>query len=160
VYRPIPAISLAAFTALHASAYDVNAVSPEAQVVRNHAWRVLESLEQSQALFGAKTEALSQLRALIAEEAKVDAASALIAEDFIRALPDEIPLPEFGVDPDGSISLDWMPSRSRIFSLSVGSNSRLAYAWLDGTDKGHAVARFDGQTVPDRVLKGIISIIG
>jgi len=37
----------------------------------------------------------------------------------------------------------------------MGPNDRLAYAWLDGTDKGHAVARFDGERVPDRILEGI-----
>ena len=78
---------------------------------------------------------------------------------FIQALPEGVPLPEFAPEPDGSLSLDWISSRNRLFSLSVGTDDRLSYAWLDGTDKGHAVARFDGESVPPRILEGIIAIL-
>ena len=67
----------------------------------------------------------------------------------------EISLPEFAPEPDGSICLEWIQSRNCLFSLSVGANGRLAYAWMDGADKGHAVARFDGETIPPGVLEGI-----
>jgi hypothetical protein len=82
------------------------------------------------------------------------------AEMFLRALPEDLPTPEFAPEPDGSISLDWIHTRHRLFSLGVGPNDRLAYAWLDGTDKGHGVARFDGLSVPQRVLAGIQFIMG
>lgn len=85
--------------------------------------------------------------------------AAKVAADFIRALPKHVPLPEVAPDPDGSISLDWIQARSRLFSLSVCSGNTLAYAWLDGHDRGHAVARFDGQTVPARILDGIRQIM-
>ena len=90
--------------------------------------------------------------------AGLDRLAALSAANFIRALPDGIALPEFAPEPDGSISLDWIQSRNRLFTLSVGSTNRLAYAWVDGTDKGHAVARFDGEHVPPRILEGIRGI--
>jgi len=141
-----------------ASANDGNAVSPEAQAVRAQAASVVKVLQQSQALFGPKAEAISQLMALAAGEQIANPISVLLAEQFVRVLPNAIPLPEFSIDPDGSISLDWIKARNQIFSLSVGANSRLAFAWLDGTDKGHAVARFDGQRVPERVIEGITSI--
>ena len=66
---------------------------------------------------------------------------------------------EFAPEPDGSISLDWIRSRSNFFSVSVGASDRLAYAWLDGTDRGHAVARFDGDSVPSRILEGIKALV-
>ena len=78
---------------------------------------------------------------------------------MVRALPGEVQLPEFAPEPDGSVSLDWIQSRNRMFTLSVGSGPRLAYAWLDGADKGHGVAAFDGSNVPTRVLEGICSIM-
>lgn len=81
--------------------------------------------------------------------------AAVTAEDFIRALPDNIPLPDFAPDPDGSISLDWIQSPTRLFSLSISPAQRLAYAWLDGADKGHEVAGFDGQKVLSRILDRI-----
>jgi hypothetical protein len=143
---------------MQALANDGNAVSPEAQAVRAQAAGVVKVFEQSQALFGAKKAAISQLMALAAEEHAVDAIALIVAEQFVRALPNGIPLPEFSIDPDGSISLDWIEARNQIFSLSVGANRRLAFAWLDGTDKGHAVARFDGQQIPERVIEGITSI--
>ena len=85
--------------------------------------------------------------------------AAELAADFIRALPEDVPLPEYASEPDGSISLDWIQSRHRLFSLSIGEGSRLPYAWLDGADVGHAVAFFDGETVPPRILEGIRRII-
>jgi hypothetical protein len=78
----------------------------------------------------------------------------------VRALPDNIPLPEFTPEPDGSISLDWIRSRNRVVSLSIGQSNRLAYAWLDGADRGHTVVHFDGQNVPSRVLNDIKAIAG
>ena len=80
-------------------------------------------------------------------------------EAFIRALPESVPLPEFAPQPDGSISLDWIQSRHRLFSVSVGVTDRLAFAWLDVTDKGHGVARFDGERIPPKILQGIRGIV-
>ena len=72
----------------------------------------------------------------------------LLVHRFLRAMPDDLPIPEFAPEPNGSISLDWIASPDRLFSLSIGRNGRLAYAWLDGADKGHGVARFDARNVP------------
>lgn len=158
MHQSIPTISAIGFTALLPFAYDGNAVSHEAQVVRENAVSVLKVVEESEALFGAKAEAISQLMAVAAEEKQCNPDSVFLAERFVRVLPAAFPMPEFSMDPDGSISLDWIPSRARIFSVSVSQNSRLAFAWVDGTDRGHAVARFDGQQIPKRVLEGIASI--
>ena len=150
-------------------AYSGSAVSDEAQAGRMATSAVEEEEERSFALFGRKAEAISQIWALVSEcdETGWDGGSAEpiseiaahAASDFIRALPGDVPLPEAAPEPDGSISLDWIQSRSRLFSLSVGSGSRLAYAWLDGADRGHAVARFDGDAVPLRILDGIRRIV-
>lgn len=116
-----------------------------------------------------KAAAISKIRALANEcgqegwdgngAVPISEAAAVQAVEFVHALPDGIPLPDFAPDPDGSISLDWIRSRSRLFSLSVGTNGRLAYAWLDGADRGHAVAVFDGETVPWRILEEIKGIM-
>lgn len=129
----------------------------------------MNSMERSQALFGDKASAISQIWALANECAEpgwdgdgalpLNRLAVFKAIAFIRVLPDGVPLPEFASDPDGSISLDWIQSRSHLFSLSIGTSNRLAYAWLDGTDKGHAVARFDEENMPPRILEGIRSIM-
>ena len=69
-------------------------------------------------------------------------------------------MPEFTAEPDGSVSLDWIVAKYRLFSVGVGAENRIAYAWLDGSEKGHAVANFDGMTIPAKVRDGIESIIG
>jgi hypothetical protein len=146
------------------------AFSREARHVRKAAREVAEASERSLALFGAKAEALSQLAVLATEcaepgwdgndAAAIDPNAVLLAQRFVRAIPHDQPVPEFGPEPDGSISLDWIRSRNRLFSLSIGRSGRLAYAWLDGADKGHGVARFDGRNFPTRVLQGIKGIVG
>ena len=146
-----------------------SAVSPEARAVTRAASAVLESAENSQALFERQSTGISKLRAMEIECADegwdgngaypINLLALQNAENFIRVLPEAVPLPEYAPEPDGSISLDWIVSRHRLFSVSIGAGNRLAYAWLDGSDTGHGVAHFDGLTVPERVLDGIQSIL-
>ncbi|MGP1679213.1 MAG: hypothetical protein ACTS6J_18920, partial [Burkholderiales bacterium] len=157
------------FASLYSLARPGSAISAEAQAVQRAATSVVDSVERSHALFGDKATAISQVWTLANECGEpgwdgdgalpLDHLAVFKAVAFIRALPDGVPLPEFAPEPDGSLSLDWISSRNRLFSLSVGSGDRLPYAWLDGTDKGHAVARFDGESVPQRILEGITSIL-
>ena len=157
------------YAALLGYARGSSAISSEAQAVRGAVSAVVESVERSQVLFGEKSVAISQMMALANEcaeagwdgndAAPIDRAAIHTAVKFIRALPNDVPLPEFAPEPDGSISLDWIQSRNRLFSLSVGSTNRLAYAWLDGSDKGHGVAWFDGERIPLRIIEGIIGIM-
>jgi len=145
------------------------AISDEGQFVRDAVTAVVDHAEQSQALFGGKATAISNLKTMAKEcstpdwdgegTVPVNPIAVLLAENFVRALPDDLPLPEFAPEPDGSVTLDWIPSQHRLFSISVSSSDRLAYAWLDGSDKGHAVARFDGSRVPARIIEGIKEIM-
>jgi hypothetical protein len=170
MHRIIPVVGLSGQITLHTLIGGGSAISPEARAVRDAASEVVASNERSMALFGEKATLLSQLTVLAGECAAdgwdgadavaIDPIAVRSVNRFVRVLPDELPLPELAPDPDGSISLDWIGARNRLFSLSIGANDRLAFAWLDGTDKGHGVARFDGQTVPPLVLDGVESIVG
>jgi hypothetical protein len=165
----VPIVGFSGHLALQALAGGGSAISQEARAVYERASQVVASAERSQVLFGDKAAALSRLAALEAECAEngwngegataIDPVAVLSATRFLRAMPDGMRLPEFAPEPDGSISLDWILSRTRLFSLSVGRTNRIAYAWLDGTETGHAVAVFDGQTIPSRILEGIRSIL-
>jgi len=120
--------------------------------------------EPSCKLSVAKAEAASRLEGLADEHAMegtitIHPSVVATAKHFLRALPESVAPPEFSVDPDGAISLDWIESRDCLFSLSVGQNDRLSYAWLDGTNKGHGVEKFDGQHIPKRILDGITAIL-
>lgn len=161
--------SLLGLAGVHARARLGGAVSSEASAVRTAAAVIMKAAEGSQALFGRRAMAITELWSVAGDcaEPDWDASGACplsigairCAEDFLRALPDGLPMPEVAPAPDGSVSLDWLQSRHRMFTLSVGDGSRLAYAWLDGADKGHGVARFDGTTVPARILAGIHGVV-
>ncbi len=163
-------IGVSGHLALQALTSGSSAISLEARVVHNAAVEVAEAAERSVALFGRTAAALSALAALAtecaepgwdgADAAALDPIAVLSAKRFLRALSESTPLPEFASEPDGSISLDWIASRNRLFSVSIGRGDRLAFAWIDGTDRGHGVARFDGQNVPPRILEGIQAIMG
>ena len=126
-------------------------------------------MERSQWLFGKKKLAISEIGKLADEcalenwdgneAAPIDELAVNRAIEFIRALPDALPMPELAAEPDGAISLDWIQSRHRLFSLSIGRSERLAYAWLDGADKGSGVAHFDGYNIPQRIFDLIQSIV-
>ena len=143
-------------------------MSQAAEEVRAAGITLVRHTELSEALFRDKAAIISQLHTL-AEECvapdwdgngayPINPRAVLVAEAFLRALPEGVPLPELAPEPDGSISVDWLPRRHRILSLSASASDRIAYAWLDGTDSGHAVARFDGTNIPLRILKEIESV--
>jgi hypothetical protein len=142
------------------------AVSGEAADVRRRAEQIVKSKERSVALFGEKRRVISAIYGLVQESqecaddetTEISPLAAEMAASFVRALPDHLPLPEVASEPDGAISFDWISAKTRVFSVSVGERRRLAYAWLDGTDSGHAVARFEGDLVPPRIIEGIKDI--
>ena len=157
MFEPVSALGVhQGFAPLYSLARRGSGFSAEAQAVQRAAKHVVDSVERSQALFGDKATAISQVWALANECGEpgwdgddalpLDHIAVFKAVAIIRALPDGVPLPEFAPEPDGSISLDWIASCNCRFSLSVGTVDRLPYAWLDGTDKGHAVAE-----VPERL---------
>lgn len=142
-----------------------SAVSPEAESVRQNTSAVIENAKRSEALFGRNSECISNLIAL-AEECiqtnwdgygaqPVSAQSLNNAIALITSLPDNLPMPECSIEPDGEISLDWLPAPHRTLSISAGSSNRLPYAWSDGTDRGHAVAKLEDGRFPARILAEI-----
>lgn len=146
-----------------------SAVSFEAAHARRNACTIVAAAEGAQSFWHRTSDRLAALLdfyeecRLLAEGDKsvaIPAPAALrMAESVLRALPDEFPTPEFALEPDGAIEMDWAAGRYRLFSLSVGPGSRLAYAWLDGSDKGHGVERFDGITLPTRIHDGIKTLV-
>lgn len=144
--------------AIMAYAYSSSAVSKEATGAREAARSVIQRAECSHALFGSKLAAIAKLRELARECAKDDwdgqdskaikPEAALDAELLVRFLPESFPIPEFAPEPDGSISLDWIKSRHRVFSVSLNGTPRCPYAWLNGGNKGHGVLVFTRERMP------------
>jgi len=160
----------AGYPAFPAFEWGSSAVSPEAKEIRVATRELVSAGERSQALFADKAAVLSQLVTLEIECSAegwdgnganpIDVVAVHQVKRFLRALPDRAPLPEIAVEPDGSVSLDWIHSRNQLFSVSVGRSARLAFAWVDGADSGYGVARFDGQSIPQRIMQGIEATVG
>jgi hypothetical protein len=158
----LASIGVAGYAALGGYGRKDTAVSEE---IRNVQLETVKYYEQSQSLFGAKALAISSLLEIASESSEdnwdgyeanpVSPIAMWRAEEFIRALPAGFPMPEAAVEPDGSISLDWIAPNRRVV-LSIGESNRLAFAWLVGSDSGHAVEKFDGMNIPDR----FIAIVG
>jgi hypothetical protein len=166
--EPVSVVGLG-IAAIYALARPGNAMSAEASLVQASAKAIVERVEHSDALFGSKAAVISELWSLAqshgnaswdgGEAFPVDRRAMALAVVFVRAQPDDCEMPQVAVDPDGAVNLDWMPSRHRMLSVSfAGNNDRVAYAWIDGTDRGSAVARFDRRTVPMRLLQAILAV--
>lgn len=153
------------YSALAGYARPSSAYSREAGEVSDAAQRVMQDRLGSESLFGKKMLGLSTLVATVdsvvvdEEQESVSAPARVNAEQFLLALPDALPMPEVSVDPDGAVSLTWFASRTRMFSVSIDETDRVAFAWLDGSDKGHAVARFRPPMLPDVVVSTLRSIV-
>lgn len=168
--EPLLTISLmAGYAALQSLTRQGTATCSMAGALRSNAVEVTKHVERSVALFGPKADALDHLYSVAMEcstpdwdgygAEAVNLEALYRAERLLRSLPEGFPLPEFSVEPDGAISFDWLPTRTRNFSLSIGGSDRLAYAWLDGTDRGHAVARSSSGEVPKRILEELSRIV-
>lgn len=164
------AIGLVSYGALIGMArQNTSALSAEAALVWRETIEIARSVETSRALFGEKSAAIARLADLAADcsEAGWDGDDAMPlnpvavirAQDLIRILPEDVPMPSFAAEPDGSVSVDWMVSPFQLLSVSVSATDRLAFAWLDGTDRGHGAARFDGDEVPRHLLSAIREVV-
>lgn len=146
------------YSALAGYARPGSAYSREAGEVSDAACRVMRDRLGSESLFGKKMVGLSTLVATVGsvvaddEQEPVSALARGNAEQFLLALPEDLQMPEVGVDPDGAVSLTWFASRTRMFSASIDESERVAFAWLDGSDKGHAVARFRPPVLPEVLI--------
>jgi len=160
---------LAGFAGLGNYARSSTGVSPESVILQQAANAVNKTAQTSESLFGWKTKSLHQLRLMATENADaglgdpeatgIDPRALAMAEAIIDVLPEGFPLPEFAAEPDGSISLDWIRSRPRMFSVSVGATNRLACAWIDGARKGHAVEPFVGSRLPEFIGSAVRAIM-
>jgi len=142
-----------------------SAVSDEASIVRSSIEAVFASEESSVALFGGRSQVLTELAEVVSEcsEFGWDGGSALpvsklvcrIAEDFISSLDESRPMPEITAEPSGTLSFEWHEGYRRVFSVSIGPSGRLAYTGMDGTDQWYGVTVFDGFSMPIDIDYGL-----
>jgi hypothetical protein len=76
---------------------------------------------------------------------------------FLRALPEDVPVPDLVPEPDGEVSIEWHNGPRRVFSVSVGPHERVSYAGLLGVNRWHGVDLFLG-TLPPEIIRGIARV--
>jgi hypothetical protein len=69
----------------------------------------------------------------------------------LEAIPDSFPLPTFGAEPDGQLTLEWHHSAYRTLSISVSPDGELHYAALIGASRAYGTEPFLGQ-LPEVLL--------
>lgn len=90
--------------------------------------------------------------------AAADSDSYDMACEFLSMLPERVSVPEFSVDPDGDISLEWFFSKSRIFTISVGGDGSLTYVGFLGKKRIKGVEHFD-QQIPGPITRAMDRIL-
>lgn len=149
--------------------FSSSAFSEEAANLQHELEDINEWTEQPESFYSKKGVVIDAINALAHECSTADwdgnnakeisVFTICRAINFIRSLPQDFPLPELSPEPDGAISLDWIQSRNHIFSVSIGNNDRLAFAWLDGTNKGHGVCNWNARGIPTDILYGVSKIL-
>lgn len=79
--------------------------------------------------------------------------SEALAKKFLEFLPPKFQDPEFAVEDDGSVAMEWRPERGRVLVVSFVSTGRIEYAGLDGiTNRFHGPAIFIDR-IPAKVIE-------
>lgn len=91
------------------------------------------------------------------EDSPPDIESVKWAVEFLNRLPKEIPLPDFGFDPDGEMSIDWDFDARQVFSISFNKDGWINYAGLVGYSTNHA--KIMGKDIKDYDLDTILDAL-
>lgn len=85
----------------------------------------------------------------------VDPKTIRAAIEFAYSLPRFGPMPEISADPDGEISFDWVGPSGEMFSVSVNSQNRLAYAgWFGEKSRIHGIEQL-AEDCPQPIVRAI-----
>jgi len=68
-----------------------------------------------------------------------------LALELLETFPLSTPLPSFGAEPDGHITMEWYCSPTRTLSVSVSPEGELYYAALLGDSKAYGTEPFFGE---------------
>ena len=82
----------------------------------------------------------------------VDEVNASMARIFLQVIPDDIPLPDFEVDPDGEVVFDWYDETSGIFSVSISEDGTLSFDRFSGKEKTRGQVQLDTNGMPGIIL--------
>jgi hypothetical protein len=67
-----------------------------------------------------------------------------VALNLLNEMPNRIPLPEYGSDPDGAVVLDWTGKNRQDLSISINELGRCIFTgWINDQEVG-GIFEFDG----------------
>ena len=66
------------------------------------------------------------------------------AEALLAALPENVPLPDILVHPDGEIAFEWHRNKNHVVTVSASADGSLAYAGLFGANTTYGREVFSG----------------
>lgn len=141
-------------------------VSEEGQFVYDQVAEFREYASQPVSMDRVRHAALRELGEILAEheEGFAEGEEWPVVEDatldnvraFLAALPEDVPDPDFTVEPDdGAVSLEWTGGYRRVASVSIGAGLRIAFASLQGTDVSNGAYRIEEGDIPTAVLSAI-----
>jgi hypothetical protein len=82
-------------------------------------------------------------------EKPVNKIAEIRAKVFLSNVPDCFKTPEVGVDPDGSIALDWIFENGNYLSLSISNTNYICYAWRTNDDGGYNCVEYLNYQIPN-----------
>jgi hypothetical protein len=75
-----------------------------------------------------------------------------LARRFVAMLPDTIPMPSVGTEPDGHITFEWYRNPDHVLSVSVGADGSIYYAALLGKKRRSGTEPFNAR-MPTEILQ-------
>ncbi len=75
-----------------------------------------------------------------------------LAYRLLEALPPDLPLPEFGAEPDGQLTFEWHRAARRTLSVSISPDGDLHFAALLGASRNYGTEAFWGD-LPQPILE-------
>jgi len=143
--------------------------SEEADFVDQQIKKSLDMLQDSNALGFAAKGTFQQLDEVFkecsfegwdGERAKPISEEVLrCAERFLNSFPLGIEAPEIGAEPDGSITLEWYRSPTKVASISINPDGWVYWAALIGASRRHG-ADYSLMGISDDLLRTILQVTG
>ncbi len=78
----------------------------------------------------------------------VTAETYLMAERFLRAIPNSYPDPDIAVDADGELSLRWFRVQREVLAVSIRGDGRISFAAILGPNEFHGSEQFRDNQIP------------
>lgn len=110
---------------------------------------------------------LNELRGAVAEAAlngwaglgsrRADMSAVAMASVLIDLLPPGVPAPEVSISPNGEVVLDWERGASRLFSIALKGDDKLAFASYNRGERLSGALEFHSDALPGEVVRQLFS---